>query len=80
MKKQSIKAKIFDQKFDKGEDISKYLDISKANRPELRNEKINISFPSWMMKSVDKEAKKLGVTREFVIKQWISDKIKQVAV
>ena len=80
MKKQSIKAKIFDKKFDKGEDISKYLDISKANRPELRNEKINISFPSWMMKSVDKEAKKLGVTREFVIKQWISDKIKQLAV
>ena len=80
MKKQSIKAKIFDKKFDKGEDISKYLDLSKANRPGLRNEKINISFPSWMMKSVDKEAKKLGVTREFVIKQWISDKIKQVAV
>lgn len=58
MKKNYIKADTLDKKFDSKKDILKHLDINKATRPGLRPEKINVSFPSWMLKSIDHEAKK----------------------
>lgn len=84
MKKQSMKAKDFDKKFDNGEDITAHLDYSKAVRPGNLIKRINVDFPIWMIKSLDKEARKLGVTRQSVIKFWISEKlnkqINQIAV
>ena len=62
----TITAKEFDEKFDNGEDISEYLDFSKATRPnalKTDTKKVNVDFPQWVIESLDKEAKKIGVTR-----------------
>ena len=55
-----MKAKQLDKKFDSGEDITKYLDVSKAHRPEQEQRRVNVDFPIWMIHSLDKEAKRLG--------------------
>jgi len=63
-----MKAKEFDEKFDKGEDISKHLDVSKARRPEHEQKRVNVDFPLWMIRLLDKEARRLGVPRQSIIK------------
>ena len=59
-----MKAREFDKKFDEGEDISKYLDVSKARRPEREQKRVNVDFPLWMIHLLDKEANRLGVPRQ----------------
>jgi len=80
MKKKSMKAEEFDKKFDNGEDILEYLDIEKARRPGLEQKRVNVDFPNWMIKSLDKEAKRLGVTRQSIIKIWIAERLKHTSV
>lgn len=63
-----MKAEQFDKKFDSGEDITKYLDVSKPHRPEQEQRRVNVDFPIWMIQSLDKKAKRLGVPRQSVIK------------
>ena len=58
-----MKAKNLDKKFDVGEDISKYMDISKARRPQQDQKRVNVDFPVWMIQQLDKEALRLGVPR-----------------
>lgn len=70
-----MKAKEFDKKFDAGEDITSNLDLSKARRPEQAAKRINIDFPVWVVQRVDKEAKRLGVSRQALLKIWIAEKI-----
>lgn len=72
-----MKAKDFDRKFDKGENISSYLDLSKARRPGLEQKRVNVDFPEWMLESLDREAKRLGVTRQSIIKIWISERLEK---
>lgn len=72
-----MKAKQFDKKFDDGEDISKYLDVSKAHRPEQEQRRVNVDFPIWMIHSLDKEAKRLGVPRQSVIKVWVAEHLEK---
>ena len=79
MKKKSIKAKIFDSKFYRSEDIVDYLDISKSVRPSQDQKRVNVDFPVWMINSSDKEARKLGVTCHSIIKIWIAEKLKESA-
>ena len=50
-----------------------YLDVSKAHRPELEQKRVNVDFPVWMIHSLDKEAKRLGVPRQFVIRVWVAE-------
>ncbi|MBS3771964.1 MAG: CopG family antitoxin [Bacteroidales bacterium] len=76
MKRKYISAKEFDEKFEAGEDLSEYLDMEKANRPGLKNKKIRLQLPEWMLGSVDREAKKMGVSRQAVLRMWISEKLK----
>ena len=73
-----MKAKEFDKKFDDGEDISKYLDISKARRPEQEQKRVNIDFPLWVIHSLDKEAKRLGVPRQSVVKVWFAERLEEL--
>jgi hypothetical protein len=80
MKKNYIKAEEFDQKFDKGDDISKFLDIEKSERPGIKNRRVNVDFPSWMIQSLDKEAHKLGVTRQSIIKIWIAERLQALSI
>ena len=75
MKTKSIKAEEFDKKFDSGKDVTEYLDLKKMNRPGQEQKRVNVDFPTWMIDSLDKEAKRLGVTRQSVIKFWIAEKL-----
>ena len=75
-KKDTITAKDLDRRFDEGENISKYLDWSKATRPGLKQRRINVDLPVWMISSLDREAKHIGVTRQSIVKMWLSERIK----
>jgi biotin operon repressor len=72
-----MKAKELDKKFDTGEDISQVLDLSRAKRTNQEPRRVNVDFPSWMIHSLDKEANRLGVTRQSIIKVWISERLKE---
>ena len=74
-----MKAKDFDEKFDAGLDITNHLDITKSRRPEHEPRRVNVDFPSWMVHSLDKEAKRLGVTRQSVIKIWLAERLEMRA-
>ena len=63
-----ISAEEFDRKFDNGEDITPHLNLSKATRPERELQRVNVDFPSWMVIAMDKEALRLGVSRQALIK------------
>ena len=73
----AIKAKEIEKKFDKGEDISKYLDISKARRPAQEQKRVNVDFPLWMIQLLDKEARRLGVPRQSIIKVWVAERLEK---
>jgi len=69
-------AEEFDKKFDDNEeDIIQYFDVSKARRPNLEPKRVNIDFPAWMVQSLDKEAKHVGVSRQAVIKMWLAERL-----
>lgn len=70
-----ITAQELDEMFDNGEDISAYVDWSKAHRPNLEARRVNVDFPAWMVQGLDKEAGRLGVTRQSLIKMWIAEKL-----
>lgn len=74
-----MKAKDFDRRFDQGKDVTADLDLSKARRPGREHRRVNVDFPAWMVESLDREAKRLGVTRQSVIKVWIAEKLEQKA-
>jgi CopG antitoxin of type II toxin-antitoxin system len=75
-KKDTIIASELDSRFDDGEDISAYLDWSKATRPGLEQRRVNVDLPNWMITSLDKEAKRVGVTRQSIVKVWLAERIK----
>ncbi len=66
------KAKEFDKKFDAGTDITRYLDLSKARRLGHEQRRVNVDFPVWMIDSLDREASRLGVPRQSLIKMLIA--------
>jgi len=72
-----MKAREFDKKFDEGKDISKYLDISKARRPKQEQKRVNVDFPLWMIQLLDREAKRLGVPRQSIIKVWVAERLEK---
>ncbi len=73
------KAREFDRAFERGEDVSKYLDVAKARRPGLEQRRVNVDFPVWVIESLDREAQRLGVTRQSLVKVWIAERLEQVA-
>jgi len=74
-----MKAKAFDHKFDKGESVLRHLDLSKAIHPGNQQRRVNVDFPVWVIDSLDKEAKRLGVTRQSIIKVWIAERLQKHA-
>jgi hypothetical protein len=70
-----MKAIDFDRKFENGEDVIQHLDISSARRVNQEPRRVNVDFPSWMIDSLDKEARRLGVTRQSIIKVWVADRL-----
>ena len=74
-----MKAKKFDSDFDSGKDISDVLDLSKISRPNQKQRRVNVDFPTWMIESLDKEASRLGVTRQSIIKVWLAERLENAA-
>ena len=70
-----MKTQEFDTKFDAGEDITSLLDLSTARRVKQQHKRVNVDFPVWMIESLDKEAKRLGVSRQSVIKVWLGERL-----
>ena len=74
-----MKATELDRRFDEGEDVSAHVDWSKARRPNIEARRVNVDFPAWMVESLDREARKLGVSRQSLIKLWLADKLEIIS-
>ena len=75
-----MKAKNFDKKFDDNqEDIINDLDLSTAKRPNQTQKRVNVDFPVWIIDSLDKEARRVGVTRQSIIKIWLAERLEEQA-
>ncbi len=74
-----MKAKSLDKKFDENKsDIVDELDLSTIKRPNQAQKRVNVDFPTWMIESLDKEASRLGVTRQSIIKVWLAERLEQL--
>ena len=74
-----MKAETLDKKFDDGKSVLKHFDLTKANRPGQKQKRVNVDFPIWMIQRLDKEAKRLGVPRQSLIKVWIAERLERSA-
>ena len=74
-----MKARSFDRKFDQGKDLSGELELGKAKRLNREQRRVNVDFPAWMIESLDREAARLGVTRQSIIKVWLAERLEQRA-
>jgi len=73
----SMKASELDKRFDEGKDISAHLDVAKARRPNQEQRRVNVDFPLWMIHLLDKEARRLGVPRQSIIKVWVAERLEK---
>ncbi len=74
-----MKASELDKIFDENQDdILDYFDTSKIKMINEEPKRVNIDFPAWMVQSLDKEAKHIGVSRQAVIKMWLAEKLKDL--
>jgi hypothetical protein len=73
-----MKASDFDKKFDKGENVTKYLDLSRVTKPGQEQKRVNVDFPVWMIHRLDREARRLGVPRQSLIKIWIAERLEGI--
>ena len=73
-----MKASDFDKEFDEGNDIFANLDLSKAKRTTQATKRVNVDFPEWMIDSLDREASRVGVTRQSIIKVWLAERIENL--
>jgi len=74
-----MKAKEFDKKFDENKNIIEHLDLAKLKRPRQDQKRVNVDFPLWMIDLLDKEAKRLGVPRQSIIKVWVAERLDKVS-
>ena len=72
-----MKAKNFEDNFESGDEILQHLDLSKAKRPMQKQKRINVDIPEWMVDSLDREAGRVGVTRQSIIKVWLAERLEQ---
>ncbi len=78
MKKNStITAKEFDERFDRGEDISAFVDPSSVQRPGLEPRRVNVDFPEWIIRNLDAQSRLIGVSRQALIKLWVSERLQE---
>ena len=78
MKKHStMTAREFERRFDEGEDITPYIDESSIRRPGLEARRVNVDFPEWIIQKLDLQSKMIGVSRQSLIKLWVSERVQQ---
>ena len=75
-----MRAKEFDRKFDEGRDVSKQLDLKNARRTGRESKRVNVDFPVWMVYSLDREARRLGVPRQSIIKLWVAERLEKAGL
>lgn len=73
-----MKTEEFDKLFDEGKDITHLLDLSSARKPNQDLKRVNVDFPVWMVNRLDQEAKRLGVTRQSIIKIWLAERLERI--
>ncbi len=65
-----------DKKFDEGvEDVLQYFDLDTMIRPGQPSQRVNVDFPTWVVKALDAEAHRMGVTRQSIIKVWLVERL-----
>ena len=74
-----VSAKEFDARFDAGEDISGFVDWARMRRPGREVRRVNVDFPNWVVEALDREAERLGVTRQALVKLWIAERLGKAA-
>ena len=74
-----VRAEEFDVRFDRGERVTDVLDLAQAKRPLQKQKRVNVDFPEWMVESLDREARRLGVTRQAIIKIWLAERLEKTA-
>ena len=74
-----MKTSDFDKKFDENKNIIEHLDLSDIKRPKQEQKRVNVDFPLWMIDLLDKEAKRLGVPRQSIIKVWVAERLEKVS-
>jgi hypothetical protein len=75
--KPTITAEEFDRRFDEGEDITPFIDKSSLRRPGLEARRVNVDFPEWIIEKLDAQSMLIGVSRQSLIKLWISERVQQ---
>ena len=70
-----MKSSEFDRQFDDGESVVAELQLEAARRPRLQQKRVNVDFPLWMVEQLDREADRLGVTRQSIIKVWLAERL-----
>jgi CopG antitoxin of type II toxin-antitoxin system len=75
----TISAEEFDRLFDDGEDMGQYIDWNSARRPAIEAKRVNVDFPQWMVTKLDIEARRLGITRQALIKTWLAERLDRAA-
>jgi hypothetical protein len=75
-RRNAIPAEKFDELFDSGSDeIDKHLDWDNARQPGRAVQRVNVDFPVDLLRAIDREAKRIGVTRQAFIKLRLADTI-----
>ena len=74
-----MKAREFEEAFDAGQDVTDQLDLGTVSRPRKDPQRVNVDFPLWMVESLDREAARIGVTRQSIIKVWIAERLEGLA-
>lgn len=72
-----MKTEEFDTRFDRSEDVTSALDLETVRRPGHEQRRVNVDFPAWMIESLDREAQRLGVSRQAIIKVWIAERLER---
>jgi hypothetical protein len=67
----------FDQRFDADDSVVDVLDLNAARRPRQEQKRVNVDFPVWMVEQLDREASRLGVTRQSIIKVWLAERLER---
>ncbi|MFC0269411.1 type II toxin-antitoxin system BrnA family antitoxin [Kushneria aurantia] len=70
-----MKATEFERRFDDGEDMTGALDWEHARRPNIESKRVNVDFPAWVVTGLDQQARRLGISRQALIKIWIAERL-----
>ena len=64
-----------DEMIESGADLSAYLHNARAVPAMLEPQKVNVDFPAWVVAGLDREAGRIGIARQALIKLWIVERL-----